>query len=683
MSFLTPLFLVALAGLAIPVVLHLIQRERKQVVQFPSLMFLRRIPYQSVQRRRIRNWLLLLMRLAVLALIVCAFGRPFFRPSDPAVAAAGGAREIVLLVDRSYSMGYGDRWTRALTAARDAVDGMHAQDRASIVFFGASTDVALRSTSDKGRLHAGLAGAQLSSGATHFGPVLKLAGSILSESSLPRREVVLVSDFQRVGWRGADGVRLPDGAVLTPVAIGDADIANVSVTPVAIERSTFSNQERVTVTAGVTNHGARALSGVEVSLDINGRPIQSLSVSVEPHASGSVTFAPVTVTQAEVRATVALAEDALRHDNAFHFVVAAGQPVRTVLVDRTGGRDALYLVRALGVGDAPRFETVARPADAVSADDLQSANLVVVNDVQVPASLAERLNGFVERGGGLLIVAGQRGTWPEARAAGVPALPTDAVDRSRGQPARLVGLEYGHPVFEPFRTPRSGDFSAARFYGYRAVAVQPDATVLARFDDGAPALLERRVGAGRVLVWAASLDIEWNDFPVKPVFLPFVHQVGRHLVAYRQPQQWMTIGDVLDPSRMGAAPNSDIRTVLSPSGARIALDPEGGDVVTLEEQGFYELREQATGSGGASATIAANVDLSESDLSAMDPAEVVAAVGGGGAGPDGEGGAFEMTDATREATQRFWWYLLFAAAVLLAAETLVANGVGKLRQSRS
>ena len=52
MTFLAPLFLVGLAGLAIPVILHLIQKERKNVVQFPSLMFLRRIPYQSVQRRR-------------------------------------------------------------------------------------------------------------------------------------------------------------------------------------------------------------------------------------------------------------------------------------------------------------------------------------------------------------------------------------------------------------------------------------------------------------------------------------------------------------------------------------------------------------------------------------------------------------------------------------------------------
>src|SRR5688572_13621049 len=331
MSFLTPLFLIGLAGLAVPVLLHLIQRERKQVVQFPSLMFLRRIPYQSVRRRRIRHWLLLMMRLAALALIVFAFARPFFRGADPQVSASGGAREVVILVDRSYSMGYGDRWSRALAAARAAVDELTPSDRASIVFFGSGTDVALRSTSDKGRLHSALAGAQLSAGATHFGPVLKLAGSILSESTLPRREVVLVSDFQRGGWRGADGVRLPDGAVLTTAVIGDPHTSNVAVTPVAIERSTFSDQERVTVTAGVTNHGASAMDGVAVTLEVNGRTIQTQRVKVDGNASSSTTFAPVTLTASEVRATVRVADDAMKRDNAFHFMVAAGRPVKTVM----------------------------------------------------------------------------------------------------------------------------------------------------------------------------------------------------------------------------------------------------------------------------------------------------------------------------------------------------------------
>src|SRR5262245_33846580 len=204
MAFLTPLFLLGLAGLAVPVIIHLIQRERKNVVQFPSLMFLQRIPYQSVQRRRIRNWPLLLLRLTALALIVAAFSRPFFRRQAFAASASGGAREVVILVDKSYSMGYGDRWARASAAARDAIGQIGPSDRASIVFFDSAPEVALRSTPDRARLTAAVLTAKPGSGATRYGPALKLAGSIASESSLPRREVIMISDFQRAGWQGSE-----------------------------------------------------------------------------------------------------------------------------------------------------------------------------------------------------------------------------------------------------------------------------------------------------------------------------------------------------------------------------------------------------------------------------------------------------------------------------------------------
>ena len=274
MTFLAPLFLVGLAGLAIPVFLHLIQKERKNVVQFPSLMFLRRIPYQSVQRRRIRHWLLLFMRLAALALIVLAFARPFLRRTE-IVAGASGAREVVILLDRSYSMGYGGKWSQALASAQSTINGLTASDRASVVLFGTNTEVALRSAADKGRLVAAVSGVQPSASGTRFGPALKLAGSILSESALPRREVFLISDFQRGGWQGSEGVRLPDGAVLTPVLIADSGKPNLSIVPVSLQLSEFQNQQRITVTTGAVNHTDAAISKVDVSLEIGGRAIQT------------------------------------------------------------------------------------------------------------------------------------------------------------------------------------------------------------------------------------------------------------------------------------------------------------------------------------------------------------------------------------------------------------------------
>src|SRR4029079_3392123 len=120
MNFLTPWFLVGVSALAIPVLIHLIQPERKRGVVFPSLMFLPRIPYQSVRRRSIRHWFLLLLRAAAILLIVAAFARPFIPQGALAGAATEGAREIVVLLDQSASMGYGDHFQRAREAARKA-----------------------------------------------------------------------------------------------------------------------------------------------------------------------------------------------------------------------------------------------------------------------------------------------------------------------------------------------------------------------------------------------------------------------------------------------------------------------------------------------------------------------------------------------------------------------------------
>jgi hypothetical protein len=672
MSFLTPLFLVGLAGLAIPVILHLIQKERKNVVQFPSLMFLRRIPYQSVRRRRIRHWFLLFMRLAALALIVLAFARPFLRRTE-ITASASGAREVVLLIDRSYSMGYGDKWQKAMSAAQSAIGGLTSGDRASVVFFSSATEVAVRSVGDRGRLQAAVAGIQPSAGATRYGPALKLAGSILSESAIPRREAILISDFQRSGWQGSEGVKLPDGATLTTVAIQESGKPNLAIAPVSLQQSEFQNQQRITVTTGAVNHTDVAATNVEISLEIGGRAIQSRRVNVAAHGSASTTFDPVTVAERDVRASVKLADDALARDNVFNFVVSPEDPVDVVIAERQGsGRNtSLYLTRAVAVSESPRIDAKVRPADSLSAEDLAAASVVILNDTPIAQTTAERLQTFVQRGGGLFVVAGERASWPSV----VDILPgaiEATVDRSRGSAARLGALEYGHPLFEVFRGPRTGDFASARFYNYRSVKAAQNTVTLARFDDGQPALIERKVGTGRVLVWASTLDTTWTDLALKPVFVPFVHRVVRYLGAYREPRPWRTVGDVVDPGLHAPAKGSDIsRVALTPSGGRISLDGDGPEVLELAEQGFYEFRAQGR-DADPPMVVASNVDLAESDLTPLDPQEIAAAALGR-AGQAAGGPTAPPSDAAQESAQRVWWYLLFAGLLLLGAETLVAN----------
>src|SRR4029453_19165107 len=226
------------------------------------------------------------------------------------------------------------------------------------------------------------------------------------------------------------------------------------------------------------------------------------------------------------------------------------------------------------------------------------------------------------------------------------------------------------------------------FYSYRGLVAAKDATVLARFDTGEPALVERAQGRGRVVAFASTLDLGWNDLALKPVFLPFVHQVSRRLASYREQPPWLTVGQVLDVGAAEAAvgvwtaTSPAPRTVLSPSGqrrdlvpttapvapsaAQSAAPPTSSAALELTEQGFYEIRGAARDAGPVIVT-AANVDLNESNLDRIDPKELVAAVSASGTAGSSTGQDV-LPDEAQELAQRVWWYLLFAGILLLIAE---------------
>ena len=672
MSFLSPFLLLGLGTIAVPVLVHLIQRERKRVVEFPSLMFVQKIPYQSVRRRRIRHWGLLAMRALALALIVAAFARPFFPASAAAsLAATGGSREVVILLDQSASMGYGDRWQRAKDEAGRVIDSIGGADKATLVLFGRNAEENIRATADRGRLQAALRSASLTAGGTRFGPALKLAESILTRSPLQRKEAVLISDFQKTGWTGSEDVHFPDGITLTPVSVATETVANLAVPSVQFARSSFSNQERVAVTAGVTNKSATPATNVPVSLEIDGRVIETLPVTVAANAAASVSFSPFTLADPTVRGVVKAGADPMPADNTFDFVLTPSQSVSVLVVDG-GGDSNFYLTRALGIGNTPAFNVEVVPAARVTPLSLERKSAVILNNVALPGALAGgALKAFAEKGGGVLVALGEKSNWPANDADLLPGQLGQVVDRMDGRGATIGFRDYSHPVFEVFKAPRSGDFSAARVLRYRAVQTTPDARVLARYDDGGVAVAERRVGTGRVVLMSTTLDDSWNDLELKPVYLPLVHQLVRYLSQYEQANAWTTVGQVVDlATRLKTKTD---RVVVTPGGERRSIGMNDPSLLELTEHGTYEVRD-ANMPAARPDRIAVNIEAAESDLAPMDTGELVAAATGRAqqaATAVNAPSALAPEDA--EKRQNTWWYLLLAGLALLVAELVVAN----------
>lgn len=674
LSFLVPAFLAGLLALAIPVVIHLSRRQAREPVQFPSLMFLRKIPQQTEERRQIHRWPLLLLRCLAILLLVLAFARPFLqREEAQANVPTAGAREVVLLIDRSYSMGVGDRWERAVEAGIDAINGMSSGDRGTLIFFDSGAEATTESTLDHSVLRGALQASEPGMGTTRYAPGLRYAARLLSASPLPRHELVVVSDFQAAGWETDAGetssIRLPAGTVITPVSVADVTAGyNVTVSDAQLERQTVADRERVNVTARLTSVGVPP-GTMPVSLQIDGRTVETVTAAFGETNSTTVAFSALTLpTSGSTRGTIQVGDDGLEADNQLNFVISSDQRMGVLIVEGTSSGDgsSFYLDRALANSEEPGFRTVVRRPGQMAGVDLASTPVVILHETGFPSGDAgDRLRRHVEQGGGVIMLLGDNpvGEWADV-------LPSVGGARSNQAGTTIGFIDTGHPVFEVFAGARTGDFSSTRIYRYRPLPGGSFPRVLARFGDGATALAERPVGAGRLLVWTSTFDRGWNDLAVQPIFLPFLHQLVKYAAGYKPPASWMTIGQPFDPASLGPAADA-YDVALTPSGERVELGEEAR--IQFDEAGFYQLRNSRDDDV---MMLAVNVDPLEAEPTSFNPEEMrtaLLAATGNGTTSSRDGA---LTVAERERQQSGWWYLVVVAFALLVAETMYSNRYG-------
>jgi hypothetical protein len=328
----------------------------------------------------------------------------------------------------------------------------------------------------------------------------------------------------------------------------------------------------------------------------------------------------------------------------------------------------------MAVSVSPRFEVTPVSLDALQPDRVGPGTVVVINGV-APSRGVERLRAALDRGAGLLVVAGE-GEWGRDAVAVLPGTLGELVDRSRGGAGLVTGIEASHPAVASLRGLRGSGFSSARVFQYRRLAPAVDATVIARFDDGNVALAERTVGRGRVVVWTSSFDTLWNDVALRPVFVPLVHGLLRYLSNVEDTPSAYTVGQVVEPAVIGRGrggpdqSRSGRLAIRTPAGA--PATGAADDALALVEPGFYEIR-----SGDRTLSLAVNVDRVESDLTRLVPEELAAAVAGDPSARAAATGPVTAEDEERRSG--IWWYLLLAALALLAVETVLANRIAGRR----
>ncbi|HJU76302.1 MAG TPA: BatA and WFA domain-containing protein [Gemmatimonadaceae bacterium] len=678
MSLLAPLFLAGLAAIAVPILVHLVHKEKSIAERFPSAMFLRREPYRAMARQRLRHLFLFAMRVLALALLALGFSRPFFTRDIATAAAVPTGKDVAIVLDRSASMGYGDRWSRARAAVERTLGGIGANDRAALIVFDTRAAQVAPLSTDRQAIRQALGTERVSTRSTRYVPAMQLARRVLGEGNRVQREVVLISDFQRSGWDVRDNL-LSGGERLTPVDVSGEDVANVAWRSASVERDSAATGDAVRVVGRIANTGPMRRA-VRVTLAIGPREIAEQRVDLPADGGATVTFVGVRAPAAANEARLVVHGDAYAMDDTLRLMLERPRQVAVLLVEASGGDRSFFLREALALGAAPSFDVRSRSRNALAVADLVDRDVVVLHDAGWPGgAVGARLQERVTNGAGLVLALGDRSSrtdWAGTPREAMPIPPANPVDRSAGRGGTLGWIDRTHAALEAFAASRSGDLSAARFARYRPVSDTLGGRVLARFDDGSAALVERAVGRGRVLTWATGFGTEWSDFPRQPVFLPFIHELMRYAAGYRAPRASQVVGDVIDLDdalgAAGARTASQAIVAVSPSGKRDRFAADTGRrSLALDEAGFFALT--GAGSPGSRPTlIAVNIDPRESELDTFDPVRLTGTATDVAADSANQAADTTLTREERERRQALWWWLLAAVTVVLGVEAVAA-----------
>ena len=665
-SLLVPAFLAGLAALVIPILVHLRHRDKDRPFRFPSLMFLEQLPIRTSSRQRITDWPLLLLRLLALAALALAFARPVFMQKKT-TAADTRSKAMVILLDRSMSMGHTSVWPAAIDSARRIIASLGVRDRVGVVFFDDAAEVGQRLTEDKSAALAVLSSARALPRGTRFAPALRTARQMLLDAPYAAAEIVVISDLQRAGTVGVAGLDLPAGVQLRAVNVAAVSHANTSIRAVESRRIADATRTLLAVKARVSTRELTASRTIKATLTLNGREAGTQSVRLPASGETVVTFAPVAAIPGAVSGVISLEPDALVSDDRFYFVVPREDALKVSLVlpDDASNDETMFLERALAIGRTPEIKIERTRTAVLTAGTLPSGGVVLLWDVAPTQASVATLDAWLARGGGVVIAAGRRLSARTSASSFIPARITGAADRLSDRGGTISQVRQEHVLFAPFQDMDEA-LSSARFLRYPRLDVATGADVLARFDDGLPAIVEKRTGEGRLLLLAAPLDARSGDFPLQPAFLPFVRQLMVHASGRDQTPLWRTTADSWSLPESLKDP-----VVRAPDDALIRPKRDSlGSAIPLADAGLYAAF-AGSASGAPGAIVAVNVAANESDLTPIDPKELLLGVGQSEQAVSAN--TAEPTPDELERRQLNWRFLLVVVALALIGETFMAT----------
>lgn len=704
---LAPVFLWAATAVVIPLVLHLLSKRKTVRIRFSTIRFLKLAEKESSSRAMIENILLWLLRTLLLIFLVLAFCRPVIRTkSSIADFFKRAPRDIAIVLDKSYSMGYdlGGKtvWDEAIATAIGVVQGLDKNDRVSLFMASDGVEpIISEPTPDKELALSLLKGLATGTGSSQIYPALAAANDVLMmEADQRDREIHIITDGQALPWAGfgqsgTNEASLPeqltgqDKASETPkqvrkleaktevfvTIVGASDPVNATPIDVEIKPDLIMTNisAQIQVKLGCTGQVRES----PVALRIDDREVAKRSVVFGE--KNEVSFSVPPMEAGMHTAKIEMPPDNLAIDNEFHFLFKVKDTVRSLCVGSQA--DTFFLMRALNPDkDGTTAFTVERvDAGGFTAAKLDSYSCVLLcNAMPLAGQAMVALEEYVAMGGLMVVFPGD-GAGPQA------------YESFRCLPGRPVTLE--SPPFDSrrqilnWRKPQDPILQALQLEKGTAPvvgivkrmawgALDPAAEILITAGAEDPFLTARNFGNGRAMFFSVSADRSWANFPLSPFFLPITQRVmiyGNRMLSIK-PYFWTSKNLSLTEHISQATESSSITGPdKKPVPVRNTM-VENRKVLYIEDvakPGVYSISSAL--SGKSEPAFAVNMARIESDLKPIDADKIPQIIGGGSVsvakGKDDLARLLEERRTGRSLAERILWLVL----ILSVIEVLYAN----------
>lgn len=705
--FLNAVMLAGLGGAVLPLVLHLLSRARYKRVEWGAMMFLQEAESEQLHSSRLRQFLLLATRMALVALIAVALARPL--ASGGFAALAQGQRiSAVLVIDVSPSMTYPERDRTRLELAKDAalavLTRLRRGDQASLVLLGGGkAEAPARPTSDLQDVAARIANLQPLAGRSNVSDGVRQAYELLATAGGNSGEIYVITDRQASSWADFRTFRPPatPPARIFAIPLGSTDTHNIGIESLELLGPPAVKDLPTDIEIRIRNYGTAPRGEVPLVIIVDGKEVGRSKVYLAAGGSAVVRQRVVFRQTGSTVLTAVVEAGGLAQDDRLERAVDVVAPIAVTVV--TGEeREPADVGKPDFAGEADYLRLALAPFVFTGQKGVDPAAVRVLNESQWPELSPEKdrvvvlanvgkldprrtraLEQFVFAGGGLLIAPGNRLDIARCNELfyrdGTGLLPAKlkAVASTEGSANRLIGIETSHPVFR-FLQGRTDPVPTIAVSRYLQLDPLPASSVgLASLRSGDPLVVARSFGRGRVMLWTVPIDADWSNLPFSSLYLPLVQSSIKFLAAGGVEDRNLAPGATIEASI--DKPVDNFVTIQRPDGrnVRVELTRVGGTgtVVYTDTQltGRYVMRAKAQDARD----YVVSSPVSESDLTQISPADYTTmeqAVGFKTLTAD-RAGIAQAVGKSRDGTEVSLWFLAVALA-LAGGESLAAQRWG-------